>query len=139
MKQWIIFTSLIVVLISLGCGASNQLAAGIVYDARAKVSSAKAADAPNLANQELADAEHLLSQAEAALNAGKGKEAHRLGVHSYLKARVAEAIAIASRMEAQAQQVEQELESKIRAVDTAGNEQKQAESELEQLKSTPEP
>jgi len=141
MKKWLMFTgfSSIVVLVSLGCGTSNQLAAGIIDDARAKITSAKAADALNLANQEMADAEQWLSQAETALNAGKEKDAYRLGKRSYLKARVAEAVAAASRMEEQAHKVEQELELKGQAVEAAARELKHAESELEQLKSTPEP
>ena len=140
MKKWQMFTglSLIIVQICLGCGASNQLAAGIIYDAKAKIISAKAGDGLSLANQEVADAERWLSQAEAALNAGKEKEAYRLGKHSYLKARVAEAIAIASRAEEEVQQVEQALELKGQAVEAAASELKQAESELEQLRSTPE-
>ena len=139
MKKWM-FTvfSVMVVSICLGCGASNHLAAGIIDDAKAKMSSAKATDTLNRAHQELADAEEWLAQAEAALNAGDEKEAYRLGKRSYLNASVAEAMAIARRMEEEAHKAEQTLELEEQAVETAAFEVKQADTELSQLKSAPE-
>jgi type IV secretory pathway TrbL component len=139
MKQSIIFVGfgLIVALISLGCGTSNQLAAEIVYDARAQVNSAKEVEAQSLASQELADAEQMLSRAEDALSAGKEKESYRLGMRAYLKSKVAEAIAIANRIETKARTAEQELELKVQAMEAARRALGQAERELAQLRSTP--
>lgn len=128
---------LIAVLFSLGCSTSNQLSTGTIYDAKAQIDAAKEVGAENLATQELIDAEQMLARAEAALQDGK-KDAHRLSVHAYLKARVAEELAIATQMEAQAQELEQQLELKAQAAEAVRREFVDAERELEQLKLTPE-
>lgn len=140
MKQWLTVAgfSFMVIFIGLGCGTSNQLAAGIIYDARAQVSTAKAVDAQSVANQQLVDAEEMLSQAEVALNNGKAEEAYRLGMRAYLKAKVVEAVALANKIEAQGRKVEEEWDLKLQAVEGARHELEGAELELEQLKSTPE-
>ncbi|MCZ6678898.1 MAG: DUF4398 domain-containing protein [Candidatus Poribacteria bacterium] len=130
---------LIVVLISNGCGTSNQLAAEIVYDAKAQIRLAKEeAEAERLAPQELAEAEQMLSRAENAMSETKEKEAYRLGMRAHLKAKVAEAVAIANRIEAGARTAEEELALKVQAVEAARHDLEQAERELEQLCSTPE-
>ena len=140
MKQTLIMmaASLIVVLMNLGCGSTNQLAAEIIYDANTQVEAAKEANAQNLAPQELADAEQMLARSEEVLNAGKGEDAYRLGMCAHLKAQIAEAVAIANQMEAEASSSESELLSKLQAAETAHRELKQAEQELEKLQSTPE-
>ena len=140
MKQTLIMmaASLIVVLMTLGCGSTNQLAAEIIYDANTQVEAAKEANAQNLAPQELADAEQMLARSEEVLNAGKGEDAYRLGMRAHLKAKIAEAVAIANQMEAEASSSESELLSKLQAAETAHRELEQAEQELEKLQSTPE-
>ena len=139
MKQTLIMmaASLIVVLMTLGCGSTNQLAAEIIYDANTQVEAAKEANAQNLAPQELADAEQMLARSEEVLNAGKGEDAYRLGMRAHLKAKIAEAVAIANQMEAEASSSESELLSKLQAAETAHRELEQAEQELEKLQSTP--
>jgi non-homologous end joining protein Ku len=139
MKQTLIMmaASLIVVLMNLGCGSTNQLAAEIIYDANTQVEAAKEANAQNLAPQELADAEQMLARSEEVLNAGKGEDAYRLGMRAHLKAKIAEAVAIANQMEAEASSSESELLSKLQAAETAHRELEQAEQELEKLQSTP--
>ena len=140
MKQTLIMmaASLIVVLMNLGCGSTNQLAAEIIYDANTQVEAAKEANAQNLAPQELADAEQMLARSEEVLNAGKGEDAYRLGMRAHLKAKIAEAVAIANQIEAEASSSESELLSKLQAAETAHRELEQAEQELEKLQSTPE-
>ena len=140
MKQTLIMmaASLIVVLMNLGCGSTNQLAAEIIYDANTQVEAAREANAQNLAPQELADAEQMLARSEEVLNAGKGEDAYRLGMRAHLKAKIAEAVAIANQMEAEASSSESELVSKLQAAETAHRELEQAEQELEKLQSTPE-
>jgi non-homologous end joining protein Ku len=140
MKRTLIMmaASLIVVLMNLGCGSTNQLAAEIIYDANTQVEAAKEANAQNLAPQELADAEQMLARSEEVLNAGKGEDAYRLGMRAHLKAKIAEAVTIANQMEAEASSSESELLSKLQAAETAHRELEQAEQELEKLQSTPE-
>ena len=140
MKQTLIMmaASLIVVLMNLGCGSTNQLAAEIIYDANTQVEAAKEANAQNLAPQELADAEQMLARSEEVLNAGKREDAYRLGMRAHLKAQIAEAVAIANQMEAESSSSESELLSKLQAAETAHRELEQAEQELEKLQSTPE-
>ena len=138
MKKALMMTvsSLIIALMSFGCSPTNHLAAEIVYDSKVQVNAAKEVDAHNLAPQELADAEQMLSRSEETLGAGKEKEAYRLGMRAYLKAKIAGAIAIANQMEAEANNSEQELELKVQAVESARRDLEQAERELEQLQST---
>ena len=140
MKRTLIMmaASLIAVLMNLGCGSTNQLAAEIIYDANAQVEAAREANAQNLAPQELADAEQMLARSEEVLNAGKGEEAYRLGMRAHLNAKIAEAVAIANQMEAEARSSESELVSQLQAAETAHRELEQAEQELEKLQSTPE-
>ncbi len=125
------------VLASVGCGGSNKLAAGLLYDARTQIGAAKEAGAETLANQELADAEQMLSQAETTLDTGSENQAYRLGVRALLKARLARSIASLRRKEGQATEVSERLESKLRAADAAHRQFEEAEDELERLKATP--
>lgn len=137
MMKWLtVGFSLTITLINFGCGGSNQLATGTIYDATIQVNVAKGADAGTLASQELADAEQMLAQAETALKKGEGNQAYRFGMRAYLKARVAEAIAIASRKEEQAATVTKELESKVGAVEVARRQFEETEDELEKLRAT---
>jgi hypothetical protein len=123
-------------LITFGCGGSSQLTTRTIDDARAQVNSAREAGAESLASQDLAEAEQMLARAEAALTEGK-KEAGRLSLRAYLKAKVAEASAVASQMEGQARDVEDELELKAQAAEAARREAEEAKRELEALESTP--
>lgn len=125
-------------LLSLGCGSTAQSATDIIYDAKLRVEAAKAADAQSLAPQTLADAEQMLARSEEMLSAGKETEAYRLGMRAQLKARIAEAVAVANQMEAKADSANGTLELKLKAAETAHRELKQAEQELEQLQATPE-
>ncbi len=140
MKQTLMMmaASLIIVLMNLGCGSTNQLATEIIYDAKVQVEAAKAAKAQNLASQELTDAEKMLARSEEVLDMGKETEAYRLGLRAHLKAKIAEAMAIASQMEAKASRSERALELKLRDAEAAHRNLKQAEQELEELQSTPE-
>ena len=140
MKQLMIMfagVSSIFALINLGCSTSNQLAAGIIYDAKAQIRSAKEADAHSLAPQELADAEQMFSRAEDALVTGKESESYRLGMRAYLKAKLAEIIATTNQIEAESRVSEQELALKVQTLESARRALERAERELEQLRSTP--
>ena len=137
-KMLIMVSSLIIVLMGLGCGSTNRLATETIYDAKVQVEAAKAANAQNLASQELADAEQMLARSEEVLSAGKETEAYRLGMRAQLKARIAEAIAVANQMEAKASSAEGALELKLRDAEAAHRDLEQAEQELEELQSMPE-
>lgn len=140
MKQMLmpIAAILIFVLIGLGCGSTSQLATETIYDAKVRIEAAKAANAQNLAPQELADAEQLLLRSEEVLSVGKETEAYRLGLRAQLKARIAVAVATANQMEANASSTEGALELKLKDTETAHRALEKAEQELEELQSTPE-
>ena len=140
MKQKLIMItfSTIIVLTSFSCGSTNQLATEIIYDAKVEIAAAKTANAQNLAPQELEEAEQMIVRSENALNAGKGKEAYRLGVRAHLKAKIAGAIAIANLIETEASSSENELVSKLQAAESAYRDLEQAEQELRTLQLTPE-
>ena len=139
MKQKLMMAAcLVVVLMGLGCGSTNQLATETIYDAKVQVETAKAVNAQNLAPQELADAEQMLARSEEVLSAGKETEAYRLGMRAHLKAKIAEAIALANQLEAEASNAEGELELKLQSAAAAHRDLEQAEEELEGLQSTPE-
>ncbi len=140
MKQTLITiaTTLIVVLMCLGCSSTNQLATETIYDAKVQVETAKAANAQELAPQELGDAEQLLARSEEGLSAGKETEAYRLGMRAHLKAKIAEALALASQLEAEAISAEEALELKLDDAAAAYQDLKGAEQELKELQSTPE-
>ena len=140
MKQMLvpIAASFIIVLVGFGCGSTNRLATETIYNAKVQIEAAKAANAQNLAPQELADAEQMLARSEEVLNVGKGTEAYRLGMRAQLKARMAETLAVASQTEAKASRAEQSLETKLKAAEAAHRDLEQAEQELVKLQSTPE-
>ena len=140
MKQMLMTraVSLIIVLIGLGCSSTSQLATETIYDAKVHIEAAKAANAQNLAPQELADAEQMLARSEEVLSAGRETEAYRLGMRAQLKARIAEAVAAANQMEAKASGAEGALELKLKAAEAAHGDLEQAEQELKELQSTPE-
>ena len=125
-----------IVLANFGCGGKSQPVGRLLYDARAQIGIAKEAEAETLANQEFADAEQMLAQAETVLDMGDEHQAYRLGMRAYLKARLAEASAILRQNEAQAIEITKELESKLRAADAALRQLEEAEDELKQLKAT---
>ena len=137
MKRIAVGFSLIGILIGVGCGGMNQFTTITISDAKAQVDAAKKADAQTLASQELADAEQMLARAELALDEGD-KEVHRLSTYAYLKARVAEAVALANGAEAEYLQAEAELQLKVQMVEAARRQFEAAERELKQLKLTPE-
>lgn len=136
MNWLVIALCLAIVLTNVGCGGINQPAEGLLHDARVQIGVAKRAEAATLASQELADAEQMLVQAETALSEDDD-QAYRLGIRAYLNARLAEAAAILKRNENRANDVEKELELKLRAADTALRQLEKAEDELERLKATP--
>lgn len=140
MKQMLIMRTfgVIAVLITFGCGSTDQLATEIIYDAKVQIEAAKEADAQNLAPQELAEAEQILARSEEMLSVGKKKEAYRLGMRAHLKAKIAGTIAIANQIEAEASSSEGTLELKLRAAEAAHRDLQQAERELEELQSAPE-
>ena len=135
-KCLVVGYSVVIMLMNLGCGGGNQLAAGIIYDATIQVTVAKDADAGTRANRELTDAEHMLAQAETALKARESSQAYRHGMGANLKARMAKALAIVGRTEEQATAVTKELESNMQAVDAARRQFEVAEDELEKLRAT---
>jgi hypothetical protein len=129
--------SLIIVLFGLGCGSTSQLVTETIYDASMQIEAARAANAQDLAPQELADAEQMLARSEEVLSAGKETEAYRLGMRSQLNARIAKALAVASHLEAKASDAEEALELKLQAAEAAYEDLEQAEQELKELQSTP--
>ena len=140
MKQMLMWTAanLIIVLVGLGCGSTNKLATEIIYDAKVQVEAAKAANAQNLAPQELADAAQTLARSEEVLSLGKEMEAYRLGMRAQLKAKIAEAVAVANQMEAEASSSEGVLELKLQAAEAAHKDLEHAKQELAELQLTPE-
>ena len=140
MKQRLMMTifGVIITLISCGCGSTHRTVTEIVYDAKGQIAAAKEANAQNLAPQELADAERMLTRSEETLSAGKETEAYRLGMRAHLKAKIAEAIAIANQREAAAGDAEGALELKLQAVAAAHRDLEQVGKELEELRLTPE-
>ena len=140
MKQMLtmITASLIIVLMALGCGSINQLATEIIYDAKVQVEAARTANAQNLASQELMEAERMLARSEEVLSMGKETEAYRLGMRAHLKAKIAEAIAVANQLEAEASSSEGALEMKLRATEATHRDLQEAEEALDQLRATPE-
>ena len=140
MKQMLMMTvfSLIVTLTGLGCASTTQRVSEIIYDANVQVEAAKAANAQNLAPQELADAEQMLARSKEVLDAGREKEAYRLGMRAHLKAKVAEVVAVANQMEAESSSSERALELKLQAAQAAHRDLQAAEEALKQLQSTPE-
>ena len=140
MKQMVMMmaASVVIILMGLGCGSTNQLATEIIYDAKVQVEAAKAANAQNLASQELMDAEQMLARSEEVLSLGKETEAYRLGMRAQLKAKIAEAIAVANQLEAEASSSEGALEMKLRASEAAHRDLQEAEEALEQLRAAPE-
>ena len=121
----------------MDAAGKSQPAAGLLYDTKAQIGIAKEAEAETLANQELADAEQMLAQAETVLDTGDEHQAYRLGMRAYLNARLAEATANLRRNEDQAIEITKELESKLRAADAALRQLEEAEDELKRLKATP--
>ena len=140
MKQMLMpmAASLIIGLIGLGCSSINQLASETIYDAKVRIEVAKAANAQAFAPQELADAEQMLARSEEVLSAGKETEAYRLGMRAQLKARMAEALALAHQLESEASGSEGALESKLSDTEAAHRDLKQAKQELEELRLAPE-
>ena len=140
MKQRLMMmvASLMVIPMGFGCGSTNRLATEIIYDAKVQVEAAKAANAQDLAAQELMDAEQMLARSEEVLGMGKETEAYRLGMRAHLKAKIAEAIAIATQLEAQASSSEGALEMKLRTTEAADRDLQEAEEALERLLATPE-
>ena len=136
-KLMLMATGLVIVLMSFGCGSKNQLATDIIYDAKTQVEAAKAVNAQKLASQELMDAEQMLARSEEVLSMGKETEAYRLGMRAHLKAKLAEATALASQMEAEASSAEQGLELKLQSAAAAHRNLEQAEEALEDLQLTP--
>lgn len=129
---------LVVALGMFACGTTTERATEIIYDAKMRIKTAKAADAQNLAPQELAEAEQMVVRSEEMLSAGKETEAYRLGMRAQLTARIAEALALANQLEAKANSSETTLESQLDAVEAANRDLQQAEWELQELQSTPE-
>ena len=140
MKQMLmmIAASLIIFLMGLGCGSTNQLAMEIIYDAKVQVEAARAANAQNLAYQELVEAEQMLARSKEVLSMGKETEAYRLGMRAHLKAKIAEAIAVANQLETEASSSEEALEMKLRAAKAAHRDLQETEEALDQLRATPE-
>ena len=140
MKQMLMTmaASSIIILMGLGCSSINQLTTETIYDARVQIEAAKAANAQNLAPQELADAEQMLVRSEEMWNAGKETDAYRLGMRAQLKARMAEAIAVANQTEAEASSSEGALELKLQTAAAAHRDLEQAKQELGELQLTPE-
>lgn len=137
MNRLVVALCSVIVLANFGCGGKSQPAAEMLYDAKVQIEIAKEAEAKTLANQEFADAEQMLAQAETVLDMGDEHQAYRLGMRAYLKARLAEASAILRRNETQAIEITKELESKLRAADAALRQLEEAEDELKRLKATP--
>ena len=140
MKQMLmmIAATLIIVLMGPGCGSTNRLATEIIYDAKVQVEAARAANAQNLASQELMEAEQMLVRSEEVLSMGKETEAYRLGMRAHLKAKIAEATAVANQLEVEASSSEGVLERKLRAAEAAHRNLQEAEEALDQLRATPE-
>ena len=124
---------LVPLLLSLmsACGSSGQFAAGIVYEARAQMSMAKRAGAEELASSEFQEANRILTEAEAAMAQKNEKEAYKIGTLAYLKARLAEAMAIRNKTEREAEIEEAELSAAEVELNRSRQERKAAEEELE--------
>lgn len=137
MTKWLIIgLSTVIGWMSLGCGGSNQLVEGTLSDAVFQIAIAKEVNAETLASQELADAEQMLNQAETALKQGHRNLAYRFGIRAYLKAKLAESIAIMDLKDHQVATATKKLEAKLQAADTARRAFEEAKNEFEKMQST---
>lgn len=126
---------LIMLLLLLGlvsaCGSSGQFAAGSIYEAKAQIAVAKRAGAEELAASEFQEANRALSEAEALIAQNKEGETYRLSSIAYLKARLAEAMAIRNKAEREAEVEEAELSAAEVDLNRSRKDRKDAEEELE--------
>ena len=83
---------LMIAVVSWTCAKSDQVAATMVYEAKAQINAAKQEQAAELASDQLAEAEDYINKAEVALK-DDSQEAYRLAKRAYLKARYAEVLA----------------------------------------------
>ena len=132
-KTALVIVCFIPVLMMVACAGTNQLAASMVYEAKAQIEAAKQMGAERLAAEELSEAVKLLLEAETALLAHNEPEAYRIGVKTHLMARYAEVVAVRNSAEKNAAIAELELETTRQDVEKARTESESAERELEEL------
>lgn len=131
MTSILLFLPLAIMVLISACGSSGQFNAGAIYEARAQMSVAKRSGAEELAQAEFQEASRILSEAEEAISKKREKEAYKLGYIAYLKARLAEAVAIRNKAEREADIEEAEFSSAEVELNKSRQERKSVEEELE--------
>jgi len=121
-----------IAIISWTCAKSNQLAATMIYEAKAQINAAKQEEAAELASDQLAEAEEYINKSEIALK-DDSQEAYRLAKRAYLKARYAEILAKRNMAERMADIEEAELEKLLRETEEERRARESAEGELKNL------
>lgn len=114
------------------CSKSNQLAATMVYDAKAQISAAKQEDAAFLASDQLTEAENDIAKAEDALKEDSQK-AYLMAKRAYLKAQYAEILANMNKAERMADVEETALDKILHEAEAARRDREAAEQELNNL------
>jgi hypothetical protein len=130
----LIMLLLLVSLAISACGSSGQFAAGSIYESKAQIAVAKRAGAEELAASEFQEANRALSEAEALIAQNKEEEAYKISSIAYLKARLAEAMAIRNKAEREAEVEEAELSAAEVDLNRSRKERKDAEEELENFR-----
>ena len=124
---------LVIAVVSWTCVKSNQLAATMVYEAKAQINAAKQENAEELAADQLAEAEDHITKAKIALQKDDSQEAYRLAKRAYLNARYAEILAKRNKAERMADVEEAEFEKILREMEEARRVRESAEQELKDL------
>lgn len=132
-KTVLVIVCLLPALMIVACAGKSQLAANMVYEAKAQIEAAEQMGARQLAAEELSAAARLLLEAETALLTHDEPEAYRIGVRAYLMARYAEVVAARNRGEKNAAIAELELANARQGAEKARTESETAERELEEL------
>ena len=119
--KWII--PLILLIITVGCNGTQvrQLAIETMNNARVSIDSAEKVGAREDAATEIKSAEDMLNNAENSFQSGNVERAYRLGLRSFLHARIATEKALAVRQESQVLEAQAGLELQQQATEDVLN------------------
>ena len=123
---------LMIAVVSWTCVKSNQLAATMIYDAKAQINAADQEQAAKFAPKQLTEAKDYINKAKIAFK-DNSQESYRLAKRAYLKAQYAEILAKRNKAERMADIEEAKLEKILREVEKARRAQEAAEQELKDL------
>lgn len=119
--KWII--PFILLTIAFGCNSTDirKLAIETMDNASVSINIAEKVGARDVAATEMKSAEDMLTNAETSLQAGNDERAYRLGLRSYLHARIATEKALAERQESQVLEAQAGLELQQQASEEVFN------------------